>query len=331
MAEGRNVPPRNPYIARAMARTLIPNRPVPELDPIHDARHLLADTPLARESIPYVFALPEEKIGALVYTWVNKAGIAGAVFVVFGPGVGGEPVVVKYDDVQVPASQNFDNWHVGGFHLKQDLKLKTAQIRADGERASLECRFEALHPAYAYGFHPEGCPRYAANNRLEQAGRISGVLRLGDRRISFATTGARDHSWGTRDWLAAQHWKWLHAQAGEVCVHAWQINAHGRIDLRGYVFREGRMAEVTAVETDFEVDAQFRQTSIDSLVHDSAGRVTRVTGNYFAVFPLLPGPETTLHEGAMECQIDGRPGVGWTEFQWPTDYLHHIRTTELPN
>ncbi|MBL6751330.1 MAG: hypothetical protein ISP90_12445 [Nevskia sp.] len=310
-----------------MAKTVIPNRPVPELDPVNDARHVLADEPLARESVPYVFCIPEHKIAALVYTWVNKASQAGAVFAAFGPGVGDQPIVEHIPDREVPASQNFDDWRVGSFYLRQDLKLKNAEFGIDTPRAGLQCRFEALHPAYAYGFHPDGCPRWAAHNRLEQAGRISGTLRLGDRTITFSTTGARDHSWGTRDWLTPQHWKWLHAQADGVCVHAWQINAYGRTDLRGYVFREGRMAEITEVDTDFKVDAQYRQTHIDSLVTDSAGRTTRVTGEYFAVFPLLPGPQTTLNEGAMECRIDGKPGVGWTEFQWPTDYLKHLTST----
>jgi hypothetical protein len=310
-----------------MPKTTIPNRPVPELDPVHDARHVLADTALARESIPYVFALPEHKVAALVYTWVNKANMAGAIFVVFGAGVGGPPIVEKIDDREVPASMNFDDWKVGGFHLRQDLKLKTAQVQFESSRAGLDLRFEALHPAYAYGFHPDGCPQYAATNRLEQAGRMSGVLRIGDRKIPFNTTGPRDHSWGTRDWLASQHWKWLHAQAEGICVHAWQINVYGRTDLRGYVFRDGRMAEVTAIETDFEADGQWHQTSIESLVHDSAGRVTRVSGKFFAVFPFPPGPQTMLNEGAMTCEIEGKPGVGWVEMQWPADYLAHIKST----
>ncbi len=308
-----------------MPQTRMPDRAIPELNPINDGRHVLKADPLERESVPFVIALPEHQIGCFAYTWVNNANRAGSVFVVFGPGVGETPIVEAIDDVEIPAGQNFDDWRVGKVHLKHDLKLQRAELHVDGARVGIDLQFDAAHPAYAYGFHPDGCPTYAATNRLEQAGRIRGELRVDDRRMAFDTTGARDHSWGTRDWQTPQHWKWLHAQAGpETCVHFWQINARGRTDLRGYVFRDGRMAEVDAVEVDFDVDDQYRQTRIDALVHDTAGRSTRVLGEYYAHFPLIPGPHTTLNEGVMTCSIDGKPGVGWSEFQWPTAYLQHL-------
>ncbi|MDB5985813.1 MAG: hypothetical protein JWR16_866 [Nevskia sp.] len=310
-----------------MKPALAPNRSVPVLDPVNDGRHQLKEGPLERESVPYVMVLPEHKIATFSYTWVNKQNRAGSLFVVFGPGVGDQPIVESIDEIEMTSEHNFDDWRVGKVHLKQDLKLQTAQLHVDGERVGIDLRFDAAHPAYAYGFHPEGCPNYAATNRLEQAGRMRGTLRVDGRRIEFDTTGARDHSWGTRDWEAPQHWKWLHAQAGpELCVHFWQIQARGRTDLRGYVLRDGRMAEVDSVHIDFSNDAQYRQTGIDALVHDTAGRTTRVAGSFFAHFPLVPGPHTTLNEGALSCEIDGKAGLGWVEFMWPTAYLDYLRS-----
>jgi hypothetical protein len=300
-------------------------KPVPELDPVNDGRHQLRDLPLERESVPYVLSLPEHRICAFIYTWVNKDNLAGSVFVAYGPGIGDQPIVDAIDNVPVPATANFDDWKVGCVQIRQDLKLKQAQIRVDSPKATLEARFEALHPAYAYGFHADGCPDYAATNRLEQAGRMAGSLSIGGKSFNFDTTGARDHSWGTRDWETPQHWKWLHAQAGDTCVHFWQINARGRTDLRGYVHRNGRIAEVESVEVDFEVDEQYQQKRITARVVDRESRSIALSGTFFAHFPLLPGPHTTLIEGGLQCQIDGVPGVGWVEFMWPTPYLEHLR------
>ena len=310
-----------------MKNPLTPNRPVPVLDPVNDGRHLLKNEALERESVlPFVMVLPEQKLASFVYSWVNKDHVAGSAFVVFGPGAGAQPIATRVDEVLVRADQNFDDWHVGKVHLRSDLKLKTAEISVDSERIGIESHFEAAHPAYAYGFHPDGCPDYAATNRLEQAGRLRGVMRVDDRKIPFDTMCARDHSWGTRDWETPQHWKWLHAQAGpELCVHFWQIHARGRIDLRGYVYRDGRMAEVDSVEVDFGVDQRYLQTHIEAILHDTAGRSTRVTGEFFANVPFIPGPHTTLNEGAMSCQIEGRTGAGWCEFMWPTAYLEYLR------
>lgn len=300
-------------------------KPIPELDPLNDGRHPLRNLPLERESVPYVLSLPEHGIGAFIYTWVNKDNLAGSVFVAYGPGVGEQPIVEAIDNVPVPATANFDDWKVGCVGIRQDLKLRQAQIRVDSPRATLEARFDALHPAYAYGFHAEGCPDYAATNRLEQAGRMVGSLSIDGKSFAFDTTGARDHSWGTRDWEAPQHWKWLHAQSGGTCVHFWQINARGRTDLRGYVHRDGRTVEAASVDVDFEVDAQYQQKHIVARVVDGDGRSVVVSGDFFAHFPLLPGPHTTLIEGSMRCQVDGAPGVGWVEFMWPTPYLEYLR------
>ena len=301
------------------------SKAVPELDPSNDGRHRLRDLPLERESVPYVLSLPEQRICAFIYTWVTKDQQAGSIFVAYGPGIGDQPIVEAIDNVPMPATANFDDWRVGCVHLKQDLKLKQAQIRVDTPKVKLEARFEALHPAYAYGFHADGCPDYAATNRLEQAGRMVGSLVIDGKSYPFDTTGARDHSWGTRDWQTPQHWKWLHAQGGGTSVHFWQINARGRTDLRGYVYRDGRMAELESVDVDFEVDSQYRQRRMTARVLDREGRSSTVSGEFFAHFPLVPGPHTTLIEGGLECRVDGAPGVGWAEFMWPTPYLEHLR------
>lgn len=300
-------------------------RPVPQLDPVHDGRHRLRDLPLERESIPYVISLPEHGLATAIYTWVSKDHLGGALFGVLGPTVGSAPIFEAVDGIAMGPDRNFDDWKVGPVHLLQDLRMQSSRLRATSARAQLDITFEAFHPAYAYGFHPEGCPAYAATNRIEQAGRVRGTLVLDGKSFAIDTTGARDHSWGTRDWNLPQHWKWVHAQSGETAVHFWQIQVEGRIDLRGFVHRDGLMAEVSAVDVDFALDGQARQQRIDATVHDTAGRITRVCGEYFAHFPVVPVPNCTLLEGALRCEIDGRAATGWTEFMWPTAYLDYLK------
>lgn len=299
---------------------------IPLLDPVNDGRHALRDLPLERESIPYVISLPEHGIGTFIYTWVTKDNVAGSLFVVYGPAIGEQPIVEAIDGIAMGPEKNFNDWQVGALHLAQDLKLQHAELKVKGARIQLDASFDAIHPAYAYGFHAQGCPPYAATNRLEQAGRVRGTLVVDGKRYPIDTSCARDHSWGTRDWGYPQHWKWVHAQAGDTALHFWQINAGGKVDLRGYVSRDGVMAEVAAVEVDFDTDAQYRQSAIRATVRDTAGRDTRLSGQYFGHFPLLPVPECTLIEGAMRCEIEGKPGVGWSEFMWPTAYLATLRS-----
>jgi hypothetical protein len=299
-------------------------RTLPTLDPIHDGRHALRNLPLERESIPYVIALPEHGIAAFVYTWVSKDGIAGSALAAFGPGIGDTPVFEAVDGIPMGPEKNFDDWQVGNLYLSQDLKMQTARFKVSTARVAIEARYEAVQPAYAYSFHPDGCPKFAATDRLEQAGRVRGTITVDGKAIAFDTFCARDHSWGVRDWAAPQHWKWLHAYNEGTQLHFWEIELGGRTELRGYINRDGLFAEVASVEIGFTTDARYHQKTIEATVTDSAGRRVVVTGAYFATQIMPPVPTCTLVEGAMACTIDGVAAVGWTEFMWPTDYLAHL-------
>lgn len=302
---------------------------IPQLEAYHDGRHVLADSPFSRESIPYVVVLPDEGVVANSYTWVDRQGQAGGIFFLFGPGVEGGSIVELFDTVAVSPDQNFDDWKVGGLHFRQDLALQHADVAVRGKRASIEFQFDAVHPAYAYGFHPDGCPSYIADNRTEQTGRVKGVLEIDNRRIPFDTTGVRDHSWGTRDWKIPQHWKWMHAQAGpDVAVHIFQIQALGRVETRGYVLRDGLFSEARSAEFDFTTTDRYFHATLSCTIRDSMDRTTRLEGACFGHHAFLPNPDTTLNQGAMTCTIEGKAGSGYVEFLWPTEYLKHIGNRE---
>lgn len=296
------------------------------LDPLHDQRHRLRDAPLARESLVFMLPRATEGIAAFVYTWVNGASRAGAALCVYGPAIGPEPIFEIVDGVEVPGTMGFDDWRVAGLRVRNEKPLQTADLTFVGQRATLEYHFEAMHPAYNYGSHAEGCPSWLADDRFEQSGRVSGVLRVAGRDIPFDTLGHRDHSWGTRDWGVAQHWKWLIAQAApDLAVHFYDIDAVGRKILRGYVQRDGRIAAVAGVDVTFRADADLFHTSVEALVADELGRRTRVHGPVFAMFEFKVSPLATLNEGSMTLEIEGRPGVGHVEMAWPKDYLAYMR------
>lgn len=226
----------------------------------------------------------------------------------------------------VPNEMDFDDWRVAGLHLRQREALQSADLTFEGQRPSIECHFEAMHSAYAYSAHADGCPPWVADDRFEQSGRVRGVLRIGERRIPFDTTGHRDHSWGVRDWEATQHWKFLQAQAGpDLGVHFFQIQAYGRTELRGYIYKDGRTTENTGLTVSFEHDGGLRHHSVNALICDAAGRLVEIKGDVVAFFPFQVSPLRTLNEAGITVEIDGVPGAGWFQMSWPTAYLEHVR------
>lgn len=296
------------------------------IDPVHDGRHILPDGPLARESIPYIVVLPEHGIAFFTYTWVNGKSEAGAALAVFGPGVGEKPIQQRLADRPVPVDMGFDDWRIDNFRMQQDLQFDKASIFWETPEATVDVTFEAFHPPYAYGNDPRGCPTYCAIDRVEQAGRVRGTLRLGDRTIDVDATGHRDHSWGTRDWIPFQQYEWFVGQVGtEMSVHFWHFHALGKEHLRGYVFKDGLMSRVDALDVDVDYDARYLQTGYRARIVDAAGRNTALEAKVFDTYCLVPDPAISLYESGAHVTIDGKPGVGWMECAWPTSYLEHIR------
>jgi hypothetical protein len=296
------------------------------LNPKHDARHQLGNVAHARESLVFMLQLPEDNVAAFIYTWVSGDGKAGAALSVYGKSVGSEPIFEACDGIPVAAEMTFDDWRVGDVHVHHGKPLEIADVTYAGKAASIDYHFEAMHPAYNYGSSPEGCPPWMAADRFEQSGRVRGTLRIGERVIPFDTFGHRDHSWGTRDWGQVQQSKWLEAQTGpDVALNVFQYAAVNRTGFMGYVQKEGRIAEVTGVHFEFNLDESFYHASIDVVIEDAAGRKTTVRGTTFALFEFKVSPLYTLNEGSLAVEIDGKKGVGHLEMGWPKAYLDYLR------
>jgi hypothetical protein len=298
------------------------------LDPIHYERHRLRSVRAARESLVYLLHLPEEGLGAFVYTWVDGESRASAVLYVYGPGIGPQAVVEGTYDVAVALEQPFGDWHVGGLRLSAGEQASGA---FEAKAASIQFSFEGAHPPYSYASHRDGTLPWFADNRYEQTGRLQGVLRLGDREIAFDTTGHRDQSWGTRDWGMCQHYKWLEANAGlDTSVHFTQDFVLGQSNLRGYVFRDGLIAEIMDLRVDIDIDDDMIHNTFVATIEDDAGRTTTVTGKTFAHTEFPAAPTSSIIVCSNTVEIEGRPGVGQLDLLWSKDYLDLLRERGLP-
>ena len=304
-------------------------RPELTLPAHHDGRHALDKAnPRDRESVPFIVNIPDEGISFFTYTWVNARHEAGAAICIFGPGVDDRIITLGLPDRPVSPDMDFSDWQIENFSMKHDLAFRTAEFRYAGDEVELDFTFEAFHPPYAYSAHRQGCPPYCADDRIEQGGRVKGTLKVDGKTIAFDAAAHRDHSWGSRDWTAMRNgYRWFVGQVGkDVSIHFWHLNALGQTSVRGYVMKDGLMAEIADLDVEWTFDEQFRQKTLAARIRDEADRRTDLTAEFFSHGVLVPSDDLTLNEAGARIWVDGREGAGWLEFAWATDYLAHIRS-----
>jgi hypothetical protein len=292
-----------------------------------DRRHLLAKTPLARESLIFLLFLPEENLGCITYTWVNGEGDAGSMILVFGEE--NDQLFKSYtENVPMPADADFDDWSVGSLRVQHGAPHQVARVVFDeldgeGRRFAMDYNFEAMTPAFTYHDNADGCPAVLADNRLEQSGRVRGSVTIGERVIPFDTTGHRDHSWGTRDWTAFHHYKWVNVQtpSGTAVnfMDGFIIDKHYQL---GYVEKDGVQSPIASIVADLERDDElFSYTSASFTLTDEEGRVTSVIGGPRSCLAVWPAGGLESHDAAGPCTVDGENGLLHVEEGWDPRFV----------
>src|SRR6185503_9744650 len=85
-------------------------------------------------------------------------------------------------------------------------------------------------------------------HHIEQSGRWRGGLEIDGDVWRIDGTGSRDHSWGRRDWDAAEWWRLFTVRFGDdLALHALAVSVAGHVVEGGFVWRGGRAEPVRRV------------------------------------------------------------------------------------
>ncbi|MEO0031451.1 MAG: hypothetical protein RIS94_1209 [Pseudomonadota bacterium] len=297
---------------------------IPAFADEHDNRHVLREEAHAREAVALMLQLPDRGIAGFIYPWINADRTASAAICLFGPGLDA-PIQERFEAVTVPADMDFRDWRVQGLRIQVVEPHKRADYSFQGERVKIDCKFEAFHPVFPFSAHPDGCPPYYADDRTEQHGHITGTMEIDGDRFEFAALGQRDHAWGHRIWGLNQHYKWFHATTPSAAIHFFEMQSFGTKHVRGFVFRDGAMAQVTDVRHEYLFDDDMHQIAFNALLDDDMGRTTLVTCKTFAKYDYEADPKIVLREAGVTVKIGDETGTGWCEFCWNRDYLEFAR------
>lgn len=300
------------------------------LSAVDDLRHWPASGNRMRDSLFWEVILPEAQLGMQIYLYVTGSGRAGFNVVVWGSEPEDDVVVLKSG--RISNDCDLDHLELDGLTVRQPDPLWTCAVTYRGEGLSIEFDFTAMHEAFSYHANPDGLPRWFAENRMEQTGRVRGAITLGSRRIELDHIGHRDHSWGVRDWDVPQHWKWFVAYTHDgSAVNGWIWIAKGEWGFGGYVSRDGGTVPISTIDHHAEYDDQMRQQRLTATIIDTAGGRTEVVLESFGVVQ-LPSHDpmaTVIREAACRATIDGVIGAGQFETHWVGSYLAHLESAAV--
>ncbi|WP_354700652.1 hypothetical protein DSM112329_00937 [Paraconexibacter sp. AEG42_29] len=162
----------------------------------------------------------------------------------------------------------------------------------------------------------DGVPyQWRPSTRYEIPCRVSGTVRVGDEEIAFAGPGQRDHSWGSRDWWAAD-WMWsgLHLEDG-TRTHTVTTPAAPGMGV-GYIQAGGEVLEI-ATATSTEVVADNGLITSATLVTGPDELALDVEPVAFGALRLVAPDGRVSHFPRAMVRVaaaDGRSGVGWMEW-----------------
>lgn len=287
-----------------------------------DRRHALAPTPLARESLIFLLFLPEEHLGCIAYTWVNGEGMAGSMVLVFG--AENEQLFKAYvENVPMSKGADFTDWKVGALGVKHGAHHDECVVTFAKDDFALDYRFTAMTPPFTYHHNADGCPPFLADNRLEQSGWVKGSITVKGRRIPFDTTGHRDHSWGTRDWTAFHHYKWINVQTpAGACVNLIHGLAVDQLWTLGYVQKDGKQSPIASIKVHLERDAKhYSTTSGEVTLVDELDRTTEIVIGPRTALAVWPAGGLESHDSAGYGTLDGAKALVHVEEGWNPEYV----------
>lgn len=304
---------------------------MPRFTAADDLLHTIGTEPYERESLLWTAPLPEEGLLVFAYAWRDGPTNRFGRFVAVAGDDGGKPIVLDAADGVALEGDDLDECTIAGLRLRQPEGLKVAEIAFANDEIAYEARFEGLHEPFSWHENEGGCPEWAAVDRYEQSCRVTGRLTLGDRVVEIDGYGHRDHSWGTRDWRALQHWKWMNAAAGDdLSIHAWVSYALGDRQVNGYVNRGGRVVPLVDVQAKAQLDDRMLHETVTAILTDAEGGTTTLEAQRAAIWQ-MPIRHLYLNEAAMSGTIDGRRADVHVELGWPQAYVDEYVDADGPD
>jgi hypothetical protein len=269
--------------------------------------------------------------GRVVFTYGRRTDLDPAAIGAMGSA---DPAV---GNLTLRRGEPFRRWDIVYSGEGQDMADPTVMLAATKDRPEGWSR--PVHLAMDVAFDAISDPHYAvggAQGHVEQTGRVSGTIRVGDDEWQVDGYGVRDKSWGPRTWQAPSGSKAKAAGPAAVergCFLNWfSMNfgadlaldgacgktADGTFRGKGWIQRDGETLDLTDVTmtTEYDPENPLLHDTVQLTATDSRGETIVVDGTVLSICPTkIPRRDgvTFVNEGLARFRTGDRTGFGIAE------------------
>ncbi len=189
---------------------------------------------------------------------------------------------------------------------------------------SFDLEFESLNRMFDYrecvDAESERLYQNVASEHLEQFGRATGSLRVGEQEFAISGLGERDHSWGVRDWNAPKLSIWLTAEfSDKLAFNVTKLFMEGGEVAAGFVHKDGKNLPVVKADINTVLDGDGTPHSLTIELQDKFGgkhqAAAEVMREVLMPFPSRDGKSVSImHETLAEYRFRGQKGYGLAEY-----------------
>ena len=180
-----------------------------------------------------------------------------------------------------------------------------------------------------YGHMLDKLLRVAGNLHYEQGMKVTGTIKIKDKgkiveERQVNSTGHRDHSWGSRDWVLIDGWNWVCCQSKDFTMNFAKASAFGQYFEHGFISTADAQEKITTVdvvktEYGFKGDEKVPKSTTFK-VKTPTRELTIVSNTWHSTYISRETDrgKTEVYEQIVHYDMDGKKGVGISEYMSST-------------